>query len=263
MLHTFAAVLALSDPTGPVVEARIADVIADPERYGGQTLRIRGQVDACYGFVCSICPEEMTPETAEGDRCLRMGFDDFEVRDDVEARNLGYWQSAVRLMEEGFRFSVVTAEGRFDPSCLPPPTKADVLEEIVVCTDRATTFRDARVSRVHRRLASNDGLVFDRRRDAALIVASQAVAAEAEAAYRDYVLTFDADPDWKPIAIFQTENPSLGDAAREAWACVCRIDHCSDVWPRREISLWARTANDPYFCYFALAEDGAWRIYPE
>lgn len=65
MLHILAAVVALTDPSGPVVEARIANVIADPERYDGQTLRFRGQIDACYSWVCSVCPEEMTPGTAD------------------------------------------------------------------------------------------------------------------------------------------------------------------------------------------------------
>lgn len=49
MLHMFAAVLALSGPTEPVVEARIAEVIANPERYRDRTPSLRGQIDACYG----------------------------------------------------------------------------------------------------------------------------------------------------------------------------------------------------------------------
>lgn len=263
MLHIFAAVLALSDPTGPVVEARIADVIADPERYRDQTLRIRGQVDACYSWVCSVCPEDMTPETADEEKCLRISFDAFgseeDWRDDEEPP---FHRDAWRDMEEAFRFSVVTAEGRFDPTCLPiKPSQG--LDEMVLCTDRASTWRGVQVRSVHRRLSSNDGLVLGQRRDGPLKASSPAIASAVGQAYRDYVLTFDDSPDWKPVAVFQTEYPALDDPNREAWACVCRVADCSGLWPKREISLWARTVNDPYFCYFALERSGAWRIYPE
>lgn len=275
MLHIFAAAMALADPSGPVIDARIADVIADPERYGGQTLRIRGQVDACYSWVCSICPEEMTPGTTDDEQCLRISFHGFaSEREEDDADGPPFSTALWREMEKAFRFSVVTAEGQFDPSCLTrrpwPPEPAPAgsgdqveIEDTVLCTDRASTWRGVQVRTVHRRLPSNDGLLFDVSRDAALKAASPEIEALAEGAYREYVLTFDRTPDWKPIAVFQTEFPAFDEPDREAWACVCRIDDCSDAWPKREISVWARTVNDPYFCYFALERRGVWRIYPE
>ena len=273
MLHVFAAALALSDPSGPVVDARIPDILANPEHYGGQTLRIRGQIDACYSWVCSICPEEMRPETADSERCLRISFDDFPGGPDWDGGDGSFDRGVSREMEEAFRFSVVTAEGLFEPQCLthrpwppepprPVPEGETMIDE-VVCMDRASTWRGVQVRAVHRRLTSNEGLVLDQRRDGVLTLAPPAIAALADAAWRRYLVTFDDSPDWKPVAVFRTESLNFDDPNREAWACVCRVDDCSGAWPRREISLWARTVNDPYFCYFALERQGVWRIYPE
>ncbi len=260
MLHILAAVAMLAGPPGPVVEARIADVIADPERYGGRMLRIRGQVDSCYGYVCSICPEDMTPATADGDKCLRMSFDDFESLEDDRADDVGYWRSASRLLEEGFRFSVVTAEGLFDPSCLPTP-RHNNLEEVVICTDRGTTFRDVRLSRVHRRLTSNHGLDFSRR--GVLAPAPEDVAVPVEVSFRSLERIFDPEPRWRPMAVLQPEDADYPEHGKEAWACVCRVDDCGGRWPQRKISVLARTVNDPYLCYVALKVEGSWRVFPE
>lgn len=274
MLHIFAAVLALSDPSGPVVEARIADVIADPERYGGQTLRIRGQVDACYGVVCSICPEEMTPGTAEDAQCLRMSFDGFMSEEDQARGEEGeYTPAPWREIEETFRFSVLTGEGEFDPSCLtqrpwPPepkaqaPTGEDIVPEIL-CMDRATTWRGVQVRAVHRRLPSNDGLVFGRsggRLDAASDDISDAVKAD----YRRYLTLIGSDDD-DPLAVLLPEYSNFRPEAKgeEARLCVCLKESCEAEWPRRDISTRARTPNDPYICYVALKTDGAWRVFPE
>lgn len=269
LLTVFAAALAAAAPSGPVVEARIADVISDPERFGGQTLRLRGQVDSCFSWVCSICPEEMTSRTADPAGCLRISFDDFDPVDEGPSEDRWFSAGVGREMERAFRFTVVTAEGEFDPSCLtgrPGPLETaipDGEEVMIVCTDRASTWRGVQVRAVHRRLPSNDGLLFDARRDDPLNPAPAQIAAATERAYREYVLTFDDDPQWEAVAVFQTAAPLLDDPDREAWACVCRVDDCSGAWPKREISLWASTSNDPYACHFALERDGVWRLYPE
>lgn len=270
MLHIFAAVLALSDPTGPVVEARIADVIADPERYGGQTLRIRGQVDACFGFVCSICPEEMTPATAEGEKCLRMAFDGFMSEEDRAREDEGgYVPAPWREFEALFRFSVVTAEGVFNPSCLtnrPWPREPGAVgddEDVIVCSDRATTWLSVQVRTVHRRLPSNAGLVFGRD-GGGLSPAPDSVSAPVKAAYLDYLRLIGSDEE-DPIAVFSPEFADLKPetADKEARLCICLTDDCEADWPRRDVSIWARTPNDPYICHVALKTDGVWRVFPE
>ena len=195
MLHAIAAAaLALSDPAGPVVEARVADVIADPERYGGQTLRLRGQIDACYSWVCSICPEEMTPGTADPEKCLRISSDGFGAEEDwADDEGPPFDRDVWPDMEKAFRFSVVTAEGHFNPSCLthrpwppePPPAPSSDQDATqiseVVCMDRATTWSGVQVRSVHRRLPSNGGLLFDLRHDGPVKGPPTIVGAAAEA----------------------------------------------------------------------------------
>lgn len=274
MLHIFAAAVALSDPTGAVIEARIADVIADPERYGGQTLRIRGQVDACYGYVCSICPEEMTPGTAENEKCLRMSFDGFMSEEDQAREDEGeYVPAPWREIEETFRFSVLTGEGEFDPSCLTnrpwppePAVQAPAGEEMmpeIVCMDRATTWRGVQVRAVHRRLPSNDGLVFGRNRGS-LAVAPDDTSTAVQADYRRYLALIGSD-DEEQLAVFMPEHSNFRPEAKdeEARLCVCLKASCEADWPRRDISTWARTPNDPYVCHVALKTDGVWRVFPE
>lgn len=273
MLHILAAVIALSDPTGPVVDARIAEVIADPERYSGQTLRIRGQIDACYSFVCSICPEEMTPQTAVDEECLRISFDGFMSEEDRNGPvDAPYTPSPWRDVEELFRYSVVTAEGVFDPECLtgrpwppePPvePAEGEVLIDEIICMDRASTYRAVQVRTVHRRILSNQGLVFGRD-GGALTPAPTEIAAPVEAAYRTYLATFDDDPDVDPMTVLLPEFPDFKPAGEEARLCICLKGDCTGEWPTRDISVWGRTNNDPYRCYAALQVAGVWRVYPE
>lgn len=276
MLRIFAAVVALSDPTGPVIEARIADVIASPEQYGGRTLRIRGQLDACHGYVCSICPEEMTPETKDAEKCLRLSFDGFMSDEDrVGPATAAYTPVVGPEMEEAFRFSILTAEGEFNPSCLThrpwppqPPvvsqTGEPMLDEIV-CTDRASTWRGVQVRVVHRRLPSNAGLVFGRD-GGRLTPAPDAVSEPVTAAYHAYLESFGDEQD-DPLAVFLPEFPLFSDedepARDEARLCICLKDSCEGEWPRGEISVRAPTVNDPYVCHVALKVAHVWRVYPE
>lgn len=270
MLHILAALVALSDPTGSAIEVGIADVIADPERYGGKILRIRGQVDACYSHTCWICPEEMTSETLDGDKCLRIAFDGFmSEADRVGPTDAPYTAVAWRQVEEIFRFSVLTAEGEFDPSCLtgrpwppePPETPDDKQIETIVCTDRATTWRGLQVRAVHRRIPSNEGLVAGRGRGA-LSPAPEGVSTAVNAAYLAYLAELGADWD-EPTAVFLPELQTFKPGVEEARLCVCLKESCETDWPLRDISTWARTPNDPYVCHVALKIDGAWRVYPE
>ncbi|GAA0647282.1 hypothetical protein [Brevundimonas lenta] len=266
MLHIIAATLALSDPSA-VVETSIADVLADPERFGGQTLRMRGQVDACYGFVCSICPEDMTPATEEYRRCLRISFDSFMSEEDRAGPSDARYRPVVsRGMEEAFRFSVITAEGVFDPSCLtrrpwPPEEPVDDIQDEVLCTDRATTWSGLQVRAVHRRLMSNDGLVLDGRYGS-LTLASADISTEVQAAYRADVALYDDRPITEAMAVLVAEEASFKPAGQEAHLCLSKVDDAPE-WPRREMSVWAKTPNDPYYCYVALKNGDGWRVFSD
>lgn len=269
MLLVLAAVLSLSDPTrGAIIDVRIADVIAEPERYGGQTLRIRGQIDACYGYVCSICPEDMTLETLADEQCLRMSFDGFADEESWSAEDTRYAPSVRGAMEEAFRYSVLTGEGTFDPSCLthrpwPPEPDAAFVDE-VLCMDRATTWRGVQVKAVHRRIMSNDGLIFGSHKGR-LTEAPEEVSGQVKMAYQTYLPFSDAGHGGA-LKVFLPEFPVLGSEGgvedEEARLCVCLKDDCEGDWPRHDISVWAHTVNDPYVCHAALKVDGVWGIYP-
>ena len=141
----------------------------------------------------------------------------------------------------------------FDPSCLTE----------LLCMDRATTWRGVQVRAVHRRLPSNDGLVFGRaggRLDAASDDISNAVKAD----YRRYLTLIGSDDD-HPLVVLLPEYSIFRPEAKgdEARLCVCLKESCEAEWPRRDLSIWARTPNDPYVCHVALKTDGAWRVFPE
>lgn len=242
MLHILAAVAALVDPTGPVVEARIADVIASPERYAGKRLRIRGQIDACYADLCSICPEELTGTVEAHRRCLSVAFDDLQELSDQPAE-AAYRPNAEQVFDDAFRFSVVTVEGGF----WPPDA------EVSSWSDRPpASLIGVRVQAVHRRIPSNDGVVTDRYINR-LEPAQASIRAAVTAAYRPYDALF-ADRSPATVTVL-----TLSDD--EAWACICRIDDCSGAWPKRTISVYAPTINDPYVCRLARRGEDSWRVF--
>lgn len=259
MLHIFAAVLALSDPTGPVVEARIADVIAEPERYGGRTVRIRGQVDACYADLCSICPEELTGAVDAYRRCLVMTFDDLEAGDyqddgfDWKPRgSVGFRTrpNGAGPLEDAFRFSVVTVEGRFRAAA----TVDDQLAERV-----GVRLTGVRVQALHRRIPSNAGVATDRY-TARLEPAPTEVTRNVAAAISAYGWPFEPRPGQMIVLVLSSYFQRAVD--RDAWACTCQIDDCTGRWPERTISVYAPTINNPYSCDMARRdEDGVWRLY--
>ena len=255
---TSAAVLALllSDPAP--VETTVATVRAYPEAFRSQTVRLRGEVNGCAGFDCRICPEEMTPESYEPDACLSMSFDGFAIETGQEA------YSAHRLMEEAFRFSVVTLIARVEPACLtnrpwspePAPTDEDEIVEMVVCTDRASVLRDARVEGVHDRHPANEGLPTYQREELAPAPDIEALLiADLFAA-----VPWDRDDNLQ-FATFRPEDRNFRDAEDEALLCVCLEDDCTGRWPTHEGLGALETPNNPYHCYWALKWDGRWRVY--
>lgn len=255
---TSAAVLALQLTDPAPVETTVAEVRADPEAFGSQIVRLRGELNGCAGFDCRICPEEMTPESYEPEACLSMSFDGFAI----ESEQSTY--SANRLIEEAFRFSVVTLTARVDPACLTnrpwppesPSTDEDDVVAVVVCSDRASVLRDARVEAVHARHPANNGLPTYHR--SALYAAAElgdVLIADLLAAvpwYRNDNLQF---------AAFRPEDRSFREAEDEALLCVCREDNCTGRWPTHEELGVLETPNNPYHCYTALKWDGHWRVY--
>lgn len=255
---TTVAVLALLLTDPAPVETTVAAVRADPEAFGSQTVRLRGEVNGCAGFDCRICPEEMTPQSYEPEACLSMTFDGFATETEHEA------YSAHRLMEESFRFSVVTLTARVDPACLtnrpwppePPSTDENEIVEIVVCTDRASVLRDARVEAVHERHPANEGLPIYRLEaltsapDIESVLIADFLAA----------LPWHRD-DHLQFAAFRPEDRNFTEAEDDALLCFCVEDDCTGRWPVHQGLGVLETPNNSYNCYWALKWDGRWRVY--
>lgn len=167
---------------------------------------------------------------------------------------------------------MVTAEGVFDPECLtgrpwppePPvePAEDEVLIDEIICMDRASTYRGVQVRTVHRRIPSNEGLVFGRD-GGALTPAPVEIAAPVEAAYREHLASLDDETDVDPPTVLLPEFADFKARGEEARLCICFKADCSGEWPSRDISVWARTVNDPYGCYAALKVAGTSRVYRE
>ena len=110
---------------------------AHPGNYAGKTVQIKGKLTECAGWECSICPEEMTTETRDADRCLPLEFRSL-------MKGAGFGADA---REATFRFASVTINARFDPACWRG-----------LCTDRAPVLFDADVVETLQRRKSRSGL---------------------------------------------------------------------------------------------------------
>ena len=119
------------------VAATIEQVRAHPESLVGKKVKLTGRLDECFAWECSICPEAMTAQTPDSNKCLALEF-----RPLVNGTGFGEEQQ-----EEVFRFSSVILEADFNPSCWTGG-----------CTDRQTVLSNARVLTVVKRRASKDGL---------------------------------------------------------------------------------------------------------
>lgn len=257
MLHIFTAVLALSDPSAEVVRARIADVIAHPGRFHDQHLSIRGQVDACHRDVCRLCPEVMRSANADASQCL-----DIELKGIGEDWVPGHTESPEDRVAEQVRFSVITAKGLFDADC-QGTMMSSAIDGPETPGSCGPPFAFVEVLRVHRRLRSNEGLVWDHQ-SAALHPAPADVASEIETIWRRELAEANEEPVGDQIAVFLSDAARYRHAQAEARLCVCLKADCSADWPKRDISTAAPTSRDPFACYAAARfdGDGGWRVYP-
>ena len=220
-------------PAPPVLVA-ISELRSHPDKYSGQTVQIAGKLTECAGWECSICPEEMTSETADSRRCLPLEFRPL-------MKGTGFGGEAVEAV---FRFASVTIDARFDPACLHGP-----------CMDRGTVLLDADVVATRQRRTSRSGLWLGRRTrlaPAADPVAAAVIAAAYDAGYPQGSSHREKDP--AIAALTRRFDPTI-----KAFAIVGQVDNAvvcwapaglqSDTWPDSlEGALYARSINDYYRC---------------
>lgn len=215
------------------VSATIGNLRAHPEIYAGKEVQLTGKLDECSGWECSICPEQMTTETADEAKCLALEFRPLMA-------GTGFGEGA---MEKVFRFSSVVINARFDPTCLSSP-----------CTDRATVLMDADVVRVIQRRSSNTGLWLEKRTRLTSLPAPIAQAVVA-AAYKSGFPKGSSENKPPEVAQalrqFDPQVRAFGVHGQPNKAVACWSVATTNVaWPESlQGALWAPSINDYYRCY--------------
>jgi hypothetical protein len=220
-------------PSSPV-QLPINELTADPDKHAGQTVQITGKLTECAGWECSICPEEMTSESADPRRCLSLEFRPL-------MKGTGFGEEAIEAV---FRFASVTINARFDPACLHEH-----------CTDRAPVLFDAHVIATRQRRKSRLGLWLGERTRlvplaspdaAAVIAAAHKAGYPQQPAHQEYgaaiaALTREFGPSIKAFGIFGQPGNAI--------VCSAPSGSGSDLWPDSlEGALYAPSINDYYHC---------------
>jgi hypothetical protein len=237
MLGPIFALLAASTSASPLTTT--ADAIrARPAMFEGKWVRLRGQIDQCTHFDCSICPEEATPADPQAERCLRLDWD----------RQRGSNQEHGADFDPIYRYATVDLVARFESACLTG-----------VCTDRAPALRDARVVAVLKRRTSAEGLI-SRRQINRLVDPPQAAAAPLIA-----LIGRGRTPG--PYGPYYQVFTGPDDPNIERSAIVCRSSGdqtTPGAWPTDQTSaIFARSTEDRFKCFFARKADGQWFISPD
>lgn len=237
MLAPILALLAVSTAASPV--ATTADSIrARPAEFDGKWVRLRGQIDQCTNFDCSICPEEAIPADPQAERCLRLDWD----------RQRGSNQERGADFDPIYRYATVDLVARFNIACFRG-----------ICTDRSPALVDARVVAVLKRRTSAEGLV-GRRHINRMVQPPEASAAPLIALMSRRRSPGPSGPYYRVFAA-----PSDPNIERSAIVCRSVGDPSTPgTWPTDQISaLFARSTEDRFKCFFAQRSDGRWLISPD
>lgn len=125
-------------PTHTIITtATIEQLRAHPNRFAGKQVTLAGRLTECFSWECSLCPETMTQQVRDPQKCLALEFQPM-----MPGTGFGGEQQ-----EEVLRFSSVVLTAKFDPSCWTSG-----------CTDRQTVLINANVVSVTKRRANRDGL---------------------------------------------------------------------------------------------------------
>lgn len=204
---------------GAAVTATIEQVRSRPEAFSGKRVRLTGQLDECYGWECSLCPESMSRADRNADRCLPLSF-----RPLINGTGFGSDEQ-----EQVFRLSSVTLTAHFDPSCWNGG-----------CLDRQTVLEDATVLSVIKRRAGASGL---------WIGETTKLFQIDEAAAKDFRATAlrAGYPENPPIRAFRTGGPEPRFVV--CWSSLAFGEQDPGAWPSTlESALYAQSTLDFFEC---------------
>ena len=252
-----------------VINMTIEDVNKAPLEFHQKRIRVRGVVDECISLTCHICAAANLdrPKIKDAD-CLTASFAESggtsDRKSDDESSGSMRQYLAIQSLETLYRFSEITAEGVYDASCAGNLIRKSAGSErrIVICTDRATTFRIEAITSVHKRWPATEGL-FSMYEGEPLNVLTAEESRELLAAYdevlRDWEDKLDT-PDRYRAYRQQVYSGALGP--EQAVLCHCLTDNCAGLWPSKQ-GHFLETPNNPYKCVGATRTSTGWRFMPQ
>ena len=238
MMLAAAILLAALQLQAPAIPVTADQLRANPERFEGKRIVLRGQMDLCFRFSCSICPLDATRASIGRGDCLSLSFDRARARrEDIGA-----------TFDPLYRYADVVLTATFDPSCWPGQGDP--------CSDRASVLLNARVEEVTKRRTSHEGLIFN---PEPLVDAPSEIARPIIA---DLLRRTLHDAPSRRVSAFLTPSPLSSEEA-----FVCRSDTESDdergAWPDSFQALVAPSTEDRYRCWGANKVGGEWLVNPE
>ena len=201
------AALVLAAQVAPVT-VTLEQLVAAPDKYAGAQVKLAGQVDACWGMMCAVCPTEATPATVKRDQCLAIGF----ARDQPS-------------LDRPIRYSGIIFTASFDPTCLRE-----------ACLDNGAVLRGAVIETVMRRRPSAQGLLWNHE---PLYPASPLIA---EAVHAQLRADLPADRRSQAVQAFVTADKTYFVCASKpgvwptSWSAVTIAESDVDPWRCRRVT---------------------------
>lgn len=165
------------------------------------------------------------------------------------------------LAEENARLTESTLVATYDDRCVIKIDK-DTGEKIIpLCTDRASELRDAVIETVHVRYTGANGpiTVYGTEK---VVPADEKTRNALLSAFNDQI--DELAPDLRYFAFFvegYSEADILEYRLPTAGVCECSSGECQDAdWPKQVGGTWNTVPANPYYCWPARKEEGAWRF---
>ena len=227
------------------------EVLSDPWAFDGTRLRITGEFDECNSYQCKTCTDGW--REVDGERktnCLGVSF-----RHGLSD-------------EEYVRFTTAIVEGTYTANCsgIPDPTKSKTggLNEVHVCTDRATQLDEAEVTKIVTRRPATEGRL-EFYGNEALVRPNVHDEEQIRSAFQKVVSALDRDQEGyeRRVYLFPKDDDATEAYGLDAEGalCVCLNDECVETdWPSLEGHTRFGEFDNPYRCWRAEKVVGIWRF---